>query len=212
MISMMEARDQKFALTQEEIMAKSVVLEAPKPPESSWPEPEASPAQPEEAVSFTLDPCTMLTEYPVQDTVVAGADLPSFVLSGWGSMCPPHWSLAGRLRENPTFQITPLWMEEQRIIDVGLCLFIAMQWFLLGGFPLVRTRKWWADPGAFITACTVVAGAIALIPYIDGFAKLPASIAMLAWLWWFGLLLWRTFQFGWRMSTAWRVPRVPRSS
>jgi hypothetical protein len=98
-------------------------------------------------------------------------------------------------------------METQRKIDAGLCLFIAMQWFLMGGFPLVRTQKWWADPGAFITTCAVLAGSIALIPVVDGIARLPALLAMLAWLWWFGLLIWKTLQFGWRMIPAWRAPR-----
>jgi hypothetical protein len=98
-------------------------------------------------------------------------------------------------------------METQREIDTGLCLLIAIQWFLMGGFPLVRTQKWWADPGAFITACTALAGGITLIPAIGEVARLPALIAMLAWLWWFGLLVWRTLQFGWRMTTAWRAPR-----
>jgi hypothetical protein len=95
-------------------------------------------------------------------------------------------------------------METQRKIDAGLCVFIAVQWFLMGAFPLVRTRKWWADPGAFITACAALAGAIALIPKVGDFARLPVSIAMLAWLWWFVLLVWKTLQFGWRMATAWR--------
>ena len=99
-------------------------------------------------------------------------------------------------------------METQRKIDAGLCLFIAIQWFFMGGFPLVQTRKWWADPGSFITACAVLAGAIALIPVVDDIARLPALLAMLAWLWWFGLLVWKTLQFGWRMITAWRVPRL----
>ena len=94
----------------------------------------------------------------------------------------------------------------QRKIDAGLCLIIVMQWFLMGGFPLVRTQKWWADPASFITACAVLAAAIALIPVVDGFARLPALIAMLALLWWFGLLVWKTLQFGWKMTTAWRVP------
>lgn len=132
----------------------------------------------------------------------------SVALAGWGDVCPSHWSLAGRLRGKMTWPPTPLWMETQRQIDAGLCLFIATQWFLMGGFPLVRTRKWWADPGSFITACAVLAGAIALIPAVDDFARLPAIIAMLALLWWFGLLVWKTLQFGWRMTTAWRVPRA----
>jgi hypothetical protein len=202
MILMMEARDQKDALTQEEIMAKG----APSPPEFPWPKPApANPEQAEETVTFDL--CAMWGHYPVQVGVMQGADLPSVVLAGWEGTCPPHWSLAGRLRGRTTWPPTPLWMETQRKIDLGLCVFIAIQWFLVGGLPLVRKQKWWADPGSFITACGAMAGAIALIPVIDGFARLPALIAMLAWLWWFGLLVWKTLQFGWRMTTAWRVPR-----
>jgi hypothetical protein len=202
MILMMEARDQKYALTQEEIMAKG----APRPPEPPTPKPApASPEQAEETVSF--DPCGMWVHYPVQVVVVQAADMPSFALAGWEDVCPPHWSLAGRLRGKRTWPPTRLWLETQRKIDAGLCLFIAIQWFLMGGLPLVRTRKWWADPGSFITACAVLAGATALIPVIDEVARLPALIAMLAWLWWFGLLVWKTLQFGWRMITAWRVPR-----
>jgi len=205
MISMMEARDQKYALTQEEIMARSAWNDAPKPPEPPIPEPDQ--AKPEQAVSFTFDPCSMWVHYSAQEVVMQGAEMPSVALAGWGNICPAHWSLAGRLRESSTWPPTPLWMETQRKIDAGLCLFIAMQWFLMGGFPLVRAQKWWADPGAFISSCAVLAGAIALIPAVDALAKLPALIAMLAYLWWSGLLVWRTLQFGWRMTTAWRVPR-----
>jgi hypothetical protein len=209
-ILMMEARDQKYALTQEEIMAKSARLDAPRPPEPPTPEPhQTSPEQAEETVGFLFDPCAVWgVHYPVQVVVVQAADMPSFALAGWEDICPPHWSLAGRLRGKMTWPPSPLWMETQRKIDAGLCLFIAIQWFLMGGFPLVRTQKWWVDPGSFITACAVLAGALALIPVVDDFARLPASIAMLAWLWWFGLLAWKTLQFGWRMTTAWRMPRL----
>ncbi len=197
MILMMEARDGKYALTQEEIMARPPNEDAPKPPEDLTSEHhQASPEQAEETVSF--DPCAMWVEYPVQVVVVQGADMPSLLLAGWEDDCPPHWSLAGRLRGNRTWSPTPLWMETQRMIDAGLCLFITMQWFLMGAFPLVRNRKWWADPGAFITACAVLAGGLALIPAVDVVARLPALIAILAWFWWFGLLVWKALQFGWR--------------
>jgi hypothetical protein len=206
MILMMEARDQKYALTSEKIMAKTSIKDAPKPPEPITPEPApANSEQADEAVTFDL--CGALVNYPAQVVVVQAADMPSVVLAGWEFDCPPHWSIAGRIRGKMKWPPTPLWMETQRKIDAGLCLFIAIQWILIGGFPLVRTRKWWADPGAFITACAVLAGAVALIPVIDGLAKLPALIAMLAWYWWSGLLVWRMLQFGWRMATAWRMPR-----
>ena len=208
MILMMEASDQKNALTQQEFMAKIAREDAPRPPESPTPDSHhVSPEQAEETVSFELNPCTMWVHYPVQVVVVQAADMPSFALAGWENVCPPHWSLAGRLGGKIIWPPMPLWMETQRKIDAGLCLFIAIQWFLMGGFPLGRTQKWWADPGSFITACAVLAGAIALIPVVDGLARLPALIAMLAYLWWLGLLIWRTLQFGWGMTTAWRVPR-----
>ncbi len=206
MILMMEARDRKYALTQEEIMAKAPIGDAPRPPEPPTPKPAQANAEKAEETVF-VDLCGMWVHYPAQVVVVQAVDMPSVAVAGWGDVCPPHWTLAGRLRVKMTWQPTPLWMEKQRMIDAGLCLFIAVQWFLMGGFPLVRTQKWWADPGAFITACAVLAGAIALIPVVDDFARLPASIAMLAFLWWFGLLVWKTLKFGWRMTTAWRVPR-----
>jgi hypothetical protein len=206
MILMMEAEDQKHALTNEEIMADTASEAVLKPPEPPEPEPsQASPEQAEEAVVFS--PCGMWVRYPTRVVVVQGANLLPITLAGWEDACPPHWTLAWRLRGNRTWPPTPSWMGMQRKIDAGLCLFIAIQWFLMGGFPLVRTRKWWIDPGSFITACTVLAGGIALIPVIDDLARLPASIATLAWLWWFGLLAWKTLQFGWRLTTGRLVPR-----
>jgi len=197
MIWMMEARDQQNALTSEEIMAKAPNVAAPKPPQPVTPE--ASPEQAEQTVSF--NPCSIWVHYPVQVVVVQSADMPSLLLSGWEDDCPPHWSLAGRLRGNRSWPPTPLWMETQRKIDAGLCLFIAIQWFLMGALPLVRTRKRWAEPGVFITACSVLAGAIAMTPVIDGLARLPASIAMLTWILWFGFLVGKALQFVWRRRT-----------
>ncbi len=201
MILKMEARDQKYALTQEEIMAK-VRDDAPKPPESPTIEQnQASAEQAEETVSF--DTCEMWGHYPIAIAIVQAVDMPSVMIAGWESGCPPHWSLAGRLRGKMTWPPTPLWMEMQRKIDAGLSLFIVMQWLIIGAFPFARTQKWWAEPGAFITVCAVLAGILATIPTIDGLARLPASIAMLAWFWWFGLLVWRMLQLGWRMTTGW---------
>lgn len=206
MILMMEARDQKEALTQEEIMAKSDKAEAPKPPEQPTVEPhQARPEQPEEAVGF--DPCAISVRYPPQVVVLQGVDMPSLLLAGWENDCPPHWSLAGRLRGKTTWPRTPLWMETQREIDLGLCLFIAMQWLLIGAFPLGRSQKWWADPGAFITICAVLAGVFAVLPAVDVIARLPALLAMVAWFWWFGLLVSGALQFGWMRITR-RAPHV----
>jgi len=183
-------------------MAKAGRETAPRPPEPE--NPETAPADKEQSEeTVTFDPCGMWVYYTTQVVVVQAVDMPSFALAGWEDVCPPHWSLAGRLRGKRTWPPTPLWMVTQRKIDAGLCVFIAIQWFLMGGFPLVRTQKWWTDPGSFITACAVLAGAIALIPVVDDLARLPALIAMLAWFWWFGLLVWKTLRFGW-----WQLSRA----
>ena len=201
MILMMEARDQKEARTEEEIMAKAAMKEPPKPPEPE--RHQASTEQAEQSVSF--DPCAMWVHYPAQVVVLQGADMPSLVLAGWENECPPRWSLAGKLRGKMTWPPTPLWMETQRKIDAGFCMFVVIQWFLIGAFPLGRTQKWWADPGSFITVCAVLGSGIALIPVVDGIARLPALIAMLAWLWWFGFLVWRVLQFGWKLAIGSRA-------
>jgi hypothetical protein len=46
------------------------------------------------------------------------------------------------------------------------------------------------EPGAFVTANNFIAACIAIIPFVDGLARLPALIAFVGWLWWFGLLAW----------------------
>jgi hypothetical protein len=100
MIVMMEARDQKYALTQEEIMARAASKDAPRPPESPAPEPDqSSPEQAEETVSVTFDPCAMWGHYPVQVVVVQGADMPSVALAGWEDDCPRIGRLRGDYAE-----------------------------------------------------------------------------------------------------------------
>ncbi|MGA2850301.1 MAG: hypothetical protein ABSE46_15000 [Terracidiphilus sp.] len=93
-------------------------------------------------------------------------------------------------------------MAAQRRIDAGFGFLIALQWFLLGAFPLVRHphwRRWWGEPGTFITVCAVLGGLLALIPGVDTIARLPALVAMLAWFWWLGLLAWTLVRAAWRL-------------
>ena len=204
MILMMEHRDSESALVSEEIMAKAPMKDPPGPPKAATPGySQATPEKPGETVSFDL--WAMWADPPVQVVVLQGGDMLPVVLAGWEYDCPAPWSLAGRLRGRWTWPPTPFWMETQRKIDAGLCLFIAVQWFLVGAFPLARTRNWWADPGAFITACTVLAGAIAMIPVVGGAARLPALFAMLAWFWWLGFVIWKALQLAWRTVTLRRA-------
>jgi hypothetical protein len=94
-----------------------------------------------------------------------------------------------------------------RRVDVALCILIVVQWLIIGSLPLIQPRRWWAEPGAFITTCTAIAACIALVPAIDGVARLPALIALFVWLLWFGLLAWKFLRFAWQSTVA-RVPRL----
>ena len=78
----------------------------------------------------------------------------------------------------------------------------AIQWLLVGAFPLVRPRRWWLEPGALITVCTVSGAAFAFIPYVSFFSRILAVLIGLAWLWWFGLLVWNGVRLGWKHLRA----------
>jgi hypothetical protein len=90
-------------------------------------------------------------------------------------------------------------MPTQRRADVAMILLIALQWFLLGGFPLIKPSRWWAEPGIIITAGTVLSGLLVLIPKNE-LASVPMLLAWFAWPWWFGLPVWKTVRAGWRLA------------
>jgi hypothetical protein len=154
--------------------------------------------QEEQTVLF--DPCSFLPHDPPQVSVLQAGNLPAAAISQWRVECPPRWSIASLLGVRDTWQISPDNFKSMRRVDVAICLMIALQWFLIGGFPLIRSERWWGEPGAFITANNFVGACIAIIPVIDGLARLPALIAWVGWLWWFGLLLWIPAHRAWQST------------
>jgi len=209
---MMEARDEKAMREVDEGIMQRAVEAAIKPPQPVYPAPapasfetSANPENPEaeQPVSFRMDPCSMWINYAPQVVFVSGVEIPAFFLAGWGDECPSAWTLAGRLRGAMSWPPTASSMAAQLRIDVGFAVLIALQWFLLGAFPLVRTprwRRWWGEPGAFITVCAVIGGLLMLIYPDTGAARLFGMLAMLAWFWWFGLLIWRFLSLAWRLA------------
>jgi hypothetical protein len=89
-----------------------------------------------------------------------------------------------------------------RRVDFALCLMIALQWVLIGGFPLRQSGRWWDEPGAFITTNNFIAAYIAIIPVIDVLARLPTLIALVGWVWWLGLILWRIGRLAWQSTVG----------
>lgn len=147
-------------------------------------------AQNGEAVAFDL--CGATFNYSPQVRVVRNVNLPVVVLTGWSSVCPAPWTFAGLLH----IEVLPQSMDSERRIDLVLCLVIPIQWFLLGGFPLIKPRRWWLEPGAIITICALAAFLLFLIPGLRDWSVLPGLFACLAWLYWFALLIWKGLRGG----------------
>jgi hypothetical protein len=150
----------------------------------------------EQTIGFS--PCDLWSEYPANEELAWSADLPAETISGWGRDCPPRWTLAGRLNVGYSWSASTI--PSRRKVCWGFGLLIAVQWFLVGGFPLTRPKRWWLEPGAFITCCAVLGFGPALIHSIEGIARLPALLAMFAWFWWFGLLVWKSARLVWRFT------------
>lgn len=79
-------------------------------------------------------------------------------------------------------------------LSIGLSSLIALQWILVGAFPLIHPSRWFWEPGALITICTCT-GILALFaPFI--------------WMFWLALLVWRLLQGGYRGAVlGWRLFR-----
>lgn len=163
------------------------------------------PVQEEQTVSF--NPCTLWGHVPVQQYVVQLGDMPTFVVTQWRVDCPSKWSLARLLGVDDSGLLSDTNFTAMRRVDVALCLLIAVQWFLIGAYPLIKASRWWSEPGAFITTCTALGSLVALVPVIDTFGSLPVVFAAFAWLWYLALLLWIPVHLAWQ-STLHRLRRL----
>ncbi len=164
----------------------------------------ATPSGEDEQV-FPGNPCSMTIDFPKEQQVAEFANLPAGAISGWRLACHAHWSLAGRLNVDYFWVQPPSTIPARRAVDWGFAILILIQWFLVGGFPLVQPQRWRLEPGAFITCCAAIGFGLVLIRPIQGIAQLPALLAAFAWLWWFGLLVWKCARFCWRLVARLRV-------
>ena len=168
----------------------------------------------EEQAITTFNPCAddgvWDGEMSPLQTISGMANLPVALLTGWHEPCTSPRFLDSMV-ESSLGSIVGARFHRTRgsevLILVILCVLVAVEWLFVGGFPLMQPRHWWLEPGAFITICTLVGTALATIPHVAHMSVIPATMAACAWMWWFGLLVWRMFQFGWRTTTAWRGSR-----
>jgi hypothetical protein len=132
---------------------------------------------------------------PERGEVVPMDNLPIALLSGWHEPCKRSSRIdavvEGRLGRTRRSEIVTV-----SILFLGA----AIQWLLIGGFPLTQPKRWWLEPGVFITACTLIGVFLVFVPYAHALARIPILSAVLAWFWWFGLLVWTGVPFGWKRA------------
>lgn len=164
----------------------------------------------EQAVTFDPGPCEMWTHNPDVEEILSAAEMPARVLSGWGNSCHPSWSVAGLIGAHRWINTRS---QERKVAGAFLVL-IPLQWFFLGASRRVRPRRWYAEPGALITACLVIAAVpFCVAPILwavhsvefprlpEGLgilARLPILVMIPAWFLWLGFFVWKCLEFAWR--------------
>jgi len=159
------------------------------------------------AEAFVIDPCSLVDAYPAKLTVVGLANIPAGALTGWRNFCPARWSVSGMLHAGG-WPPTASSVTANRKADVAFLVMIALQWVLVGALPLGHPKRSWSEPGMFITICAALSVAVVFIPPLEDIAKIFALFATCAWIWWFGLLVWKFARSAWKW-TARRVAADP---
>lgn len=194
-ILILDARDAETVQERSQIQA----------PQNGDPASKVAPSE-GETVTFNVDACSMISDPPPIERIPPIANPFAVMFSGWRQDCPARWSVAGRLMPNYLWVPTPRGLRDRHRVDLAFAGFIPPQWFLVGSFTLVRVRRWWTEPGAFITLCTVIAFVLVLIPALSEVALVPALFAGCAWFLWFGILIFKPFHSIWRWLRRHSVP------
>jgi hypothetical protein len=135
-------------------------------------------------------------------------------MSGWQEICPVPWTASGYLQLNKGRRT-----RSKEFVSAFILLFlIVAQWLLVGSLPLIRPRAWYLESGACITLCLIFTSVVAIVasmletahfPWIEGVMLAPGmlgllamALGLLAWLWWFGLLLWIPIHKVWQSTVG----------
>jgi len=170
------------------------------------PPPSATAEQMMEADFYPCDEGGIIDRAAAPWEILAGAaNMPTTLLIGWHEPCaqPSVLDAAVEKRYGRTRSAEALILSIQ-------CAVVLVWWLFVGGYPLARPRRWWIEPGAFITACSIPAALISLlIPVglalqLSPAAKVLALVVVLAWLWWFGLVLWKILRPAWQLLSGFR--------
>jgi hypothetical protein len=183
-------------------------LPAPPPP----PPPAPSLDDPENGTeTVTFDMCGGWVHYGLQQALMTSIHPAVMIVSGWRDICPARWTLAGHMVSRVWWRRHEEMLRRQRRLDMEVLGLIALEWFLVGSFPLIAPRRWWLEPGAFITLCAAIGCFFGMLPGIDALARLPALIALITWLVWMILLVALPFRLGWKWLCDRRARRVAQA-
>lgn len=151
----------------------------------------------QESVTVSMDPCNWFDlGHSRLIEVGAFANLPTALITGWHDPCLSKTPL-GRLVVRAVGARNHL----SEVVDcVCLAVLLFVQWLLVGGFPLVRPKRWWIEPGAFITASGAIGALLALIPIMYALARISAVFAGIGWVRYFFLLLWKPVRPAWQST------------
>jgi hypothetical protein len=151
----------------------------------------------QEQMSVPLDPCHWFDlGYSRLEEVGAFANLPTALLTGWHGACLTRTALGRVVR-----RVVGARNHRAEIADCGcLSVLVCIQWMLVGEMSLGHRRRWWLEPGAFITAVTVMGVAVSLIPGALLLTRVCEVVVGLAWFWWCGLLIWKPVHWAWRST------------
>jgi hypothetical protein len=170
-----------------------------------------------------LTPCEVAntSERPTssQEKIVAIDNLPIALITGWHLPCSVPSRLDEQIQARYGFT-----QKAERVAGWLLCSMALVLWFIVGGFPMIRRRfrRWYTEPGLFMTVCTLVSLLVLGIgwsisripPHIDAHmgeyvtdladvviqvAALPMVFAAAGWVWWVGLIFWTR----WKAARRW---------
>lgn len=151
----------------------------------------------QEEIAVPLDPCQWFDVGSSRlEEVAAFVNLPAALLTGWHEGCLTRSALGRVIRK--------VIGSRNHLAEIADCTclsaLVLIQWVLVGGFPIVRPKRWWLEPGAFITTAGVIGATLTLIPRVIDMARIFAVFAGFGWLWWFGLLLWVPVHRAWQST------------
>jgi hypothetical protein len=163
-----------------------------------------------------LNPCELAndSDRPTspQEKIVALDNLPIALITGWHLPCSEPSRLDQFIQARYGFT-----QNAERVTGWLMSALALVLWFIVGGFPFVRRRhrRWYTEPGLFMTLCALVSMlllgiawsisraplgfAVSVADILTRIAVVPMFFVVAGWVWWVGLF----FYSRWKKTRRW---------